>query len=86
MSVIHHGVPNGEKIMELFGGDAKKKIYLYWSRGGLFGMYHCGFPFFLCFLACFAPSPFNVVPRAPNEKKEVIYNPMAKVLWQNPLL
>lgn len=29
MSVVHHGVPNGEKIMELFGGDAKKKIYLY---------------------------------------------------------
>ncbi|KAK2557531.1 hypothetical protein P5673_020283 [Acropora cervicornis] len=34
MSVVHHGVPNGEKIMELFGGEAKKKIYLYWSRGG----------------------------------------------------
>ena len=46
MSVVHHGVPNGEKIMELFGGDAKKKIYLYWSRGGIFGISNCFFPFF----------------------------------------
>ena len=56
MSVVHHGVPNGEKIMELFGGDAKKKIYLYWSRGGIFGISHCFFPFFWYFFACFAPS------------------------------
>lgn len=86
MSVVHHGVPNREKIMALFRGDAKKKIYLYWSRGGIFGMSHCGFPFLIFLCLCFAPSPYNVVLRAPNEKKEVIYNPMAKVLWQNPLL
>ncbi|KAK2557335.1 hypothetical protein P5673_020438 [Acropora cervicornis] len=28
MSVVHEGVPNGEKIMQLFGGDAKKKSLL----------------------------------------------------------
>ncbi|KAK2549855.1 hypothetical protein P5673_029677 [Acropora cervicornis] len=33
MSVVHEGVPNGEKIMQLFGGDAKKKVFLYWSPG-----------------------------------------------------
>ena len=35
MSVVHEGVPNGEKIMELFGGDAKKKVFLYWSPGNV---------------------------------------------------
>ena len=35
MSVVHEGVPNGEKIMEIFGGDAKKKVFLYWSPGNV---------------------------------------------------
>ncbi|XP_074624332.1 uncharacterized protein LOC141882244 [Acropora palmata] len=33
MSIVHEGLPNGEKIMQLFGGDAKKKVFLYWSPG-----------------------------------------------------
>ena len=35
MSVVHEGVPNGEEIMELFGGVAKKKVFLYWSPGNV---------------------------------------------------
>ena len=57
MSVVCHGVPNGVKIMQLFGGDAKKKLYLYWSRGFIFEMSLCSFPFFWYFFACSAPSP-----------------------------
>ena len=31
MSIVYKGVLNGEKIMELFGGDVEKKIYLHGS-------------------------------------------------------
>ena len=33
MSVVHRGVPDGNEIMQKFGGDAKKKIFLYLKRG-----------------------------------------------------
>ena len=70
MSVVHHGVRNGEKIIELFGGDAKNKIYLYWSRGGIFGMSHCCFFLIYTHIFClFRTLSLNVVLRAPNEKK-----------------
>ena len=40
MSVVHEGVPNGEKIMQLFGGDAKKKVFLYWSQLNILEQHH----------------------------------------------
>ena len=33
MSVVFRGVPDGEEIMQEFGGDAKKKVFLYWKPG-----------------------------------------------------
>lgn len=33
MSVVFRGVPDGEEIMQNFGGDAKKKVFMYWKPG-----------------------------------------------------
>ena len=33
MSVVVRGVPDGEDIMLNFGGDAKKKVFMYWKPG-----------------------------------------------------
>ena len=45
LSVVHRGVPEGNEIMQKFGGDAKKKIFLYLKRG----RHHlCSYPPFDC--------------------------------------
>lgn len=33
MSVVFRGVPDSEDIMLNFGGDAKKKVFMYWKPG-----------------------------------------------------
>ena len=38
MSVVFRGVPDGEKIMQKFGGDAKKKVFMFWKPGRA---HHC---------------------------------------------
>ena len=32
MKVVHVGVPSGEKILDLFGGNKKKKVFMHWKR------------------------------------------------------
>ena len=35
MSVVFRGIPDGNMIMQKFGGDAKKKVFMYWKPGML---------------------------------------------------
>lgn len=30
--VVHVGVPSGDKILDLFGGSEKKKVFMHWKR------------------------------------------------------
>ena len=80
MSVVHHGVRNGEKIIELFGGDAKKKIYLYWSRGGIFGMSHCCF-FLIYTYILLVSHPLLKRCTPGTKRKEVGNRPFPNYLW-----
>lgn len=32
MKVVHVGVPSGYKILDLFGGNKMKKVFMHWKR------------------------------------------------------
>ena len=33
MATVAHGLQSGEKLMELFGGQRKKKVFIFLSKG-----------------------------------------------------